>query len=157
MRPGVLRRRFSREKSELRLGKATDLKQPRQCAEGRHVNTGQGSFCRLDWRLPVSESCETCGSSGKAYRVSVALPPYQLGRAYEKSLSGPQAAGFSPHSAERLIISRKRPLMITLLLPKTVANCLPAHSTECQTSIHIFNPHRKACNVHQSLLSLYQG
>lgn len=104
----------------------------------------------------MSQSGETSGSIGEAYRGSVAVPPYQLGRALEKSLSGPEAAGFSPHLAERLIISRKRPLVITLPLPKTDANCLPAHSSECQTSSHIFNPNRKAFNVHQSQLSLYR-
>lgn len=65
------------------------FKQPRQCAEGRHFNRGQGSFCRLDWRLPVSESSETCGSGGKAYGGSVALPPYQLGWAYKKKRASP--------------------------------------------------------------------
>lgn len=65
--------------SEKKKKKTERFKQPRQCAEGRHFNRGQGSFCRLDWRLPVSESSETCGSGGKAYGGSVALPPYQLG------------------------------------------------------------------------------
>ncbi|MEQ2232780.1 hypothetical protein ILYODFUR_014986 [Ilyodon furcidens] len=54
-------------------------------------------------------------------------PPYQPGRVSEKSLFGPRAAGFPPHSAERPIISRKRPLMIALALPKTAANYSPAH------------------------------
>lgn len=55
------------------------FEQPKQWAEGCHFNMGQGSFCRLEWRLPVSGSAETSGRSGKAYQGFIALPLYQLG------------------------------------------------------------------------------
>lgn len=76
---GGFRQLFSRVVPRLHL--KNRFEQPRQRAWERHFNTGQGSFCRLESRLPVSGSGETCGSSGEAYRGSVALPPYQLGRA----------------------------------------------------------------------------
>lgn len=76
---GGFRQLFRRVLPRLRL--KNRFEQPRHHAWERHFNAGQGSFCRLEWRLPVSGSGETCGSGGEAYRGSVALPPYQLGRA----------------------------------------------------------------------------
>lgn len=93
-------------------------------------------------------------------------PPYQPGRACEKSLFGPWAVGCPPHSAETLIISRKRPLMIFfwLCLRRLLTACLLT-SSECQTNTHIWdnppsNPlHRRAAekpapSIHLSSLCI---